>query len=100
MYEIRLTTTFEEWLDNLADMRAKQKIAQRLLRLQSGLFGDVKPIGQGLSEMRIDYGPGYRVYFVKAGSAILVILCGGDKSTQQRDIDRAKEIAFRLGDKS
>lgn len=96
MFEIRLTKTFENWLEGLTDTRARIKIAQRLLRLQAGLFGDVKPVGSGVSEMRIDHGPGYRIYFVQAGSTLLVILHGGDKSTQPQDIKRAKALAEQM----
>ena len=96
MFEIRQTETFAKWLDTLSDRRAVQKIAQRLVRVQSGLFGDVKAIGEGVSELRIDYGPGYRVYFTKRGRVILVLLCGGDKKTQRDDIARAKTIASHL----
>ena len=68
------------------------------MRLQSGLFGDVKPVGQGLSELRIDYGPGYRVYFLQQGRVVIILLCGGDKGSQRRDIERAQRLAAELED--
>lgn len=96
MFEVRQTTTFAKWLDGLSDTRAAERIAQRIVRLQSGLMGDAKPVGQGISELRIDYGPGYRVYFVQRGQVLIVLLCGGDKRTQRRDIARAKALAAGL----
>jgi putative addiction module killer protein len=96
MIEVRQTGTFEQWLDGLADDRAAARIAQRIIRLRSGLFGDVEPVGKGVSELRIDYGPGYRVYFVQRGAVLIILLCGGDKRTQARDIARAKALAMEL----
>lgn len=96
MFEVRQTDNFARWLEGLADTRAASKIAQRIVRLQSGLFGDVRPVGDGVSELRIDYGPGYRVYFVQRGRLLIVLLCGGDKRTQARDIGRAKALAADL----
>ncbi len=93
MVEIRQTTVFREWLENLVDGRAIERIAQRIVRLQAGLLGDVKPVGAGISELRIDYGPGYRLYFVQRGDMLIILLCGGDKRTQRRDIARAKALA-------
>ncbi len=93
MVEIRQTTVFREWLENLVDGRAIERIVQRIVRLQAGLLGDVKPVGAGISELRIDYGPGYRLYFVQRGDVLIVLLCGGDKRTQRRDIARAKALA-------
>ena len=78
MVEIRQTTVFREWLENLVDGRAIERIAQRIVRLQAGLLGDVKPVGAGISELRIDYGPGYQLYFVQRGDVPIVLLCGGD----------------------
>lgn len=75
---------------------ARERIAQLIVRLQSGPFGDVEPIGGGLSELRIDHGPGYRVYFGRCGRVLIVLLCGGDKRTQRRDIDRARALAAGL----
>jgi len=93
MFEVRQTERFAAWLDGLRDRRARLRIAARLIRLEAGLFGDVKPVGEGVSELRIDYGPGYRVYFMQRGQTLLVILCGGDKGSQDRDIAAAKVLA-------
>ena len=93
MITLRQTETFKDWLNGLRDRKAQSRIAQRLVRVQAGLFGDVKPVGEGVSELRVDHGPGYRVYFVQRGSDLIVVLCGGDKSTQERDIARAKTLA-------
>lgn len=98
MKTIRMTLEFQGWLKGIRDRVAAAKIAARLDRLASGNAGDVKPIGSGLSELRIPYGPGYRVYFVARGEVLIVILCGGDKRTQDRDIKRAHEIAAELED--
>ncbi len=81
---------------NLADERARTKITSRVARLRFGNSGDVRPVGKGLSEMRIQHGPGYRVYYKQTRKTIIVILCGGDKSTQDKDIKRAKEMAAEL----
>ena len=96
MVEIRETDTFKKWFDTLKDKRAKARIDVRIKRVSLGNFGDVKPIGNGVSELRIDYGSGYRVYFVKRGNIIVILLCGGDKSTQSNDIQKAHELAQRL----
>ena len=96
MFEIQQTEVFARWLDGLFDRRAASRVAQRIVRLQSGLFGDVKPVGSGISELRIDYGPGYRVYFVQRGPVLIILLCGGDKRSQSRDIERAKALAMDL----
>jgi len=93
MIDVQQTDTFKTWLDGLRDDRAAARIAIRIARLRSGLMGDVKPIGDGLSELRIDTGPGYRVYLAQRGRVLVVLLCGGDKRTQQRDIRLAKELA-------
>ena len=96
MREIRETATFKAWFASLRDIRAKSRIDVRIKRLALGNPGDVKPAGEGLSEMRIDYGPGYRVYFKDTGKEIIILLCGGDKRTQGRDIERAKELLHNL----
>jgi putative addiction module killer protein len=96
MIEIRETDEFRKWIKSLRDSVAKAKIASRIQRLRFGNPGDVEPVGEGVSEMRIHHGPGYRVYYVKRGDTIIVILCGGDKSTQQADIDRALRLAGEL----
>ena len=92
MITIKQTDEFARWLSGLRDNRAKQKIVTRLQRLKFGHFGDVEPIGGGLSELRIHEGQGYRVYFRQNGQEIILLLCGGNKKTQQRDISRAQEI--------
>lgn len=94
--EVRQTETFRSWLRHLRDDRAKARIVARIRRLEQGNPGDVAPVGAGVSEMRIHYGPGYRVYFVQRGAEIVVLLCGGDKKTQPADIEAAKEMAKAL----
>ena len=93
MLDIRETEEFSEWLGALRDLRGKAKILIRIDRLGSGNPGDVAPVGEGVSELRIDYGPGYRVYYVQRGSRYILLLTGGDKSSQTRDIARAKRLA-------
>ena len=95
MLEVRQTAEFEKWLKGLADKVAARRIAQRLVRVQAGLLGDVKYFA-GIGELRVDHGPGYRVYFVRRGRTLIVLLCGGDKSSQKRDIARAMEMAKEL----
>ena len=95
MIEVRQTTVFRAWLDDLRDRRARERIAQRLVRVEAGLLGDAKFFG-GIGELRIDHGPGYRVYFAQRGSAVIILLCGGDKGSQTRDIRRAKALAAEL----
>ncbi len=96
MIEVRQTAAFSLWLRALRDQRAKARIAARIRRASFGNVGDVRSVGAGVSEMRIDHGPGYRVYFVRRGDTLIILLCGGDKSTQDRDIERAKVIAREL----
>ncbi len=96
MYEIRKTQTFVQWLDDLLDVQARARVLARIKRLEEGNAGDVKPVGEGISEMRIHYGPGYRVYFVKQGRQIIVLLAGGDKRTQSLDIKTALRLARTL----
>lgn len=96
MIEIRKTSTFALWLDNLRDTQARARIQVRIRRLSQGLAGDVKPIGEGVSEMRIDYGPGYRVYFCQRGETLVFLLAGGDKRTQSKDIQTALKLARAL----
>ena len=98
MIEIRKTDVFTNWFNSLRDRRAKARIQARIDRLEVGHFGDVAPVGEGVSELRIFYGPGYRVYFVKQGLAVVILLSGGDKSTQNSDIVEAKELAKQLED--
>lgn len=95
--EVRQSITFEKWLRRLRDLRAAAIIARRIDRLGEGYLGDVKPVGDGVSELRVNYGPGYRVYFVRRGEAWIMLLCGGDKSSQSRDIAAAKIAAKELG---
>lgn len=96
MPEIVRTLHFAEWLSDLPDARAKARIAVRIDRLALGHEGDAKAVGDGVSELRIDYGPGYRVYFTYRGKALILLLCGGDKASQKRDIIRAKALAATL----
>jgi len=94
--EVRQTKRFATWLAGLRDDRARARILKRLDRAQAGNLGDVAPVGEGVSEMRIFYGPGYRVYFISRGSELIVLLCGGDKSTQAADIEDAKVLAREI----
>ncbi len=96
MNQLIRSEVFHGWLKNMRDVRAKARILNRLDNAILGNFGDCAPVGEGVSEMRIHYGPGYRVYFVREGSAVYVLLCGGDKSSQERDIERAKRMAREL----
>jgi putative addiction module killer protein len=91
--EIRETEEFSGWLRALRDSQARARIAARIRRLAFGNPGDVRPVGEGVSELRVHYGPGYRVYFVQRGEVLIILLCGGDKSTQERDIAAAKRLA-------
>ena len=91
--EIRKTDVFKKWMKTLKDTMVKARIDHRIDRLSRGNPGDVQPIGEGCSEMRIDYGPGYRVYYKEIRKGIIIILCGGDKSSQQNDIANAKNLA-------
>jgi putative addiction module killer protein len=94
--EVRQTDDYARWFAKLRDRQARVRILARLRRLSLGNPGDVAPVGEGVSEMRIDYGPGYRVYFKQLAQALVVLLAGGDKRTQQRDIEKAKELARNL----
>jgi len=94
--EVRQTDVFTDWFAALRDREARARVTVRIRRLSLGNPGDVKPVGGGVSEMRIDYGPGYRVYFVRRGDVIAILLCGGDKRTQDRDIARAIELAREI----
>ena len=96
MIEVRKTTVFAAWLANLPDRDAKGRIVSRISRLEQGNPGDVRPVGGGVSEMRIDYGPGYRVYFVSRGSTLVILLCGGDKKSQGADIKKARALAREI----
>lgn len=96
MAEIRQTERFRKWLTGLRDERARARILKRLDRAKDGNLGDVASVGEGVSEMRIFYGPGYRVYFVQRGGELIVLLCGGDKSTQGADIAEARALAKEI----
>ena len=94
--EVYQTEAYARWIAGLADDRARARIEVRIYRLSLGNAGDVKPIGEGVSELRIDYGPGYRVYLTRRGKALVILLCGGDKRTQNKDIATAKALARQL----
>lgn len=96
MIEVRQTEAFRDWLEKLRDRRAAAKIAARLARLELGNFGDAEPVGEGVSELRIHYGAGYRAYLARRGEVLVIMLCGGDKSSQDLDIKRAKKMAREL----
>ena len=96
MLEIRKTATFAKWIDGLRDLRARARVLARIERLAAGNAGNVKPVGEGISELIIDYGPGYRVYFWKRGRSLVILLAGGDKRTQGRDISTALRLARNL----
>ena len=98
MIEILRSNIFDRWLSGLRDRRAVVRIAARLDRLAAGNPGDAQPVGDGISELRVNYGPGYRVYFIQKGRVLIVLLCGGDKSTQDRDIRQAKVLASEWKD--
>jgi len=91
--EVRQTDVFAAWFEDLRDREARARISVRIRRLSLGNPGDVKPVGKGVLEMRIDYGPGYRVYFTRRGNALVILLCGGDKRSQNRDITQALILA-------
>ena len=96
MIEMRKTEIFAKWLDGLRDIRARARILVRIERLAAGNPGDVKPVGEGVSELRIDYGPGYRVYYKRQGQKVIVLLAGGEKGTQTKDIKTAIRLAQNL----
>ena len=96
MLELRKTEEYAKWLNNMRDIRARARVQARVERLAAGNPGDVSPVGEGVSELRIDYGPGYRVYFKKQGKSRAVLLTGGDKRTQAGDIKRALQLAGNL----
>lgn len=96
MIEIRQTEVYAKWFNSLRDRQARARIDVRIRRLSLGNPGDVKPVGEGVSELRIDYGPGYRIYFAQHGQTFVVLLAGGDKSTQDRDIRTALDLAREL----
>jgi putative addiction module killer protein len=96
MFDVAMTDEFRRWLSRLKDVRGKAIIAVRIDRLAHGYTGDVRPVGNGISEIRIDHRPGYRIYFVRRGKLLIVLLCAGDKSSQAKDIRRARRIAMNV----
>lgn len=96
MIDIRQTVEYSRWYAKLRDLNAKARISIRLERVAFGNFGDAKPVGGGVQELRVDYGPGYRVYFTRRGDVVVILLCGGDKRTQDADIRRAQDLAKEL----
>ncbi len=96
MIEIRQTDEYQRWFEGLRDLNAQLRIGARIRRVSLGNLGDVKPVGEGVSELRIPYGPGYRVYLTQRGETLIILLAGGDKASQRRDIERAKELARGL----
>ena len=94
MVDIVESATFKRWIRSLRDRRAVARLNARLRNASLGNFGDTKPVGDGISEMRVHYGPGYRLYFLHRGTTVIVLLCGGDKDSQQRDIARAKRLVL------
>lgn len=96
MYSVQQTEEFQDWLDDLSDKRAQLRIAARLRLAEAGNLGDWGPVGGPVSELRVDYGPGYRLYFIRRGNLLIIMLAGGDKSSQKRDIKRAHKIASDL----
>lgn len=96
MIEVRQTADFTKWLGGLRDRSARARILVRIRRMEMGNPGDVKPVGEGVREMRIPYGPGYRLYFASIGDVVMILLCGGDKASQPRDIARARKMAKEI----
>ena len=96
MVEVRQTERFARWLEDLRDLRARARVQARIERLIGGNPGDIRPVGSGVSELRINYGPGYRVYFKQKGSTLIILLAGGDKASQPRDIDEALSLARQI----
>ncbi len=96
MYRVEQTDEFAHWLRNLRDARAQLKITQRIFRIEGGNLGDWKSLGEGVSELRIDYGPGYRLYYTMREQIVVILLCGSDKSDQRRAIEKARELANEL----
>lgn len=96
MLRVEQTVDFENWLDGLRDRMAQKRIVMRIARIETGLLGDWKPVGDGVSELRIDHGPGYRLYYTMREQVIVILLCGSDKSDQKRAIEKAKELAKEI----
>ncbi len=97
MPEVRRTAEFVDWIAGLRDVAARARIAKRIDRIALGNFGDAKSLGDGVKELRFTFGPGYRIYYTRRGNVVVILLCGGDKDTQSRDIERAKAMARELG---
>lgn len=97
IFKVEFTDTFTEWLGGQKDKATRVRIAERIRRLSSGLFGQTRALGGGLEELKLDFGPGYRVYYARRGNRLVVILCGGDKSTQARDIVKARQLLEQWG---
>jgi putative addiction module killer protein len=97
MFEVRRTAEFVDWIVGLRDVAARARIAKRIDRIALGNFGDAKAVGDGVSELRFTFGPGYRVYYTRRGDVVVILLCGGDKDTQGKDIERAKAMVRELG---
>ena len=100
MIEIRETEVYKKWFSTIKDRKTKAVIDVRIRRVSLGNFGDVEPVGKGVSELKIDYGPGFRVYFLNQRDIIVILLCGGEKSTQSKDIKKAQELAQRIKEQS
>ena len=100
MIEIRETEVYKKWFSTIKDRKTKSVIDVRIRRVSLGNFGDVEPVGKGVSELKIDYGPGFRVYFLNQRDIIVILLCGGEKSTQSKDIKKAQELAQRIKEQS
>ena len=100
MVEVRQTERFVRWLEGLRDLRGRAKVLARIERLIGGNSGDVRPVGSGVSELRINYGPGYRVYYLQRGTTLIILLAGGDKSSQVKDIDGALLLAANLAEET
>lgn len=100
MIEIRETEVYKKWFCSIKDKKTKSIIDVRIRRVSLGNFGDIEPVGKGVSELKIHYGPGFRVYLLHQGEAIIILLCGGDKSTQEEDIQKAQDLAHRIKEQS
>ena len=98
IYKIITTDSFDNWLENLKNIKDRSRIADRIDRIKEGNLGDVKTVGDGISELRFHFGSGYRIYFIKQYNTIIILLCGGNKNTQSKDIKKAKEIAREVLD--
>ena len=96
MIDVQQTDEFEEWLDGLADRKVRTVVVKRILQIEGGLLGNTRSLGDKVSEIKIDYGPGYRLYYTKVGLIVIILLCGGDKGSQKRDIKKAKGLAAKV----